>query len=172
MRTPSSDKELITIALIILTTLKTQAEEDYPYSSSHSYPHPPLSGKWYAYGSQDSPVELVYIAPSYICTDGGDADRVADVIMAEPYHKSLKPGQFFDSPLVASPSPEEDAPIKEEVTCAYFEQHECAAPEVQGLESVLRYAHGGARNVSVMQKLDWPEVVVVLRRNWVSLKWS
>ncbi|KAG0709428.1 hypothetical protein DFH29DRAFT_230268 [Suillus ampliporus] len=160
MRTPSSDKELITIALIAPTTLKTRAEEDYPYASSHGYPHPPSSGKWYAYGSQDSPVELVYVPPSYVCADGGDADRVADVIMAEPYHKSLKPGQFFDSPLVASPSPEEDALIKEDDTCAYFEQHECAEPEVQGLESVLRYAHGGAGNVSVTQKLGRPEVVV------------
>ncbi|KAG1734027.1 uncharacterized protein EDB91DRAFT_619301 [Suillus paluster] len=145
MRTASSDKELITIALIAPTTLKTRAEEDEPYASSHGYPHPLSGGEWYAYGAQDSPVELVYVPPSYACAD---ADGVADEIMAEPYHNRLKPGQFFDGPLVASPSPD-DVPMKEDDACAYFEEHE-------RVENVLPYTG----NVPVTQNLGRPEVVV------------
>ncbi|KAG2042688.1 hypothetical protein BDR03DRAFT_978656 [Suillus americanus] len=164
MRTPSSDKELVTIALIAPTILKTRAEEDehYPYSHSHGYPHPPSSGKWYAYGAQDSPVELVYVPPSYICADidGVDGDGVVDDMITERYHKSLKPAQFFDGPIVASPSPDEDVPMKEVDTRAYFEQHERVEPEAEGPESGLRYSHGGAGNIPIVQNLGRPEVVV------------
>ncbi|KAG1860659.1 hypothetical protein DFJ58DRAFT_269673 [Suillus subalutaceus] len=164
MRTPSSDKELVTIALIAPTILKTRTEEDehYPYAHSHGYPHPPSSGKWYAYGAQDSPVELVYVPPSYICADidGVDGDGVVDDMMAERYHKSLKPAQFFDGPLVASPSPDEDVPMKEVDTRTYFEQHERVEPEADGPESGLRYSHGGARNIPIVRNLGRPEVVV------------
>lgn len=164
MRTPSSDKELVTIALIAPTILKTRAEEDehYPYSHSHGYPHPPSSGKWYAYGAQDSPVELVYVPPSYICADidGVDGDGVVDDMITERYHKSLKPAQFFDGPIVASPSPDEDVPMKEVDTRAYFEQHERVEPEAEGPESGLRYSHGGTGNIPIVQNLGRPEVVV------------
>ncbi|KAG1881080.1 hypothetical protein F4604DRAFT_1922101 [Suillus subluteus] len=164
MRTPSSDKELVTIALIAPTILKTRTEEDehYPYTHSHGYPHPPSSGKWYAYGAQDSPVELVYVPPSYICADidGVDGDGVVDDLMAERYHKSLKPAQFFDGPLVASPSPDEDVPMKEVDTRTYFEQHERVEPEAEGPESGPRYSHGGARNIPIVRNLGRPEVVV------------
>lgn len=164
MRTPSSDKELVTIALIAPTILKTRAEEDehYPYSHSHGYPHPPSSGKWYAYGAQDSPVELVYVPPSYICADidGVDGDGVVDDMITERYHKSLKPAQFFDGPIVASPSPDEDVPMKEVDTRTYFEQHERVEPEAEGPESGLRYSHGGAGNIPIVQNLGRPEVVV------------
>lgn len=164
MRTPSSDKELVTIALIAPTILKTRAEEDehYPYAHSHSYPHPPSSGKWYAYDAQDSPVELVYVPPSYICADigGVDGDGVVNDMMAKRYHQSLKPAQFFDGPIVASPSPDEDVPIKEVDTRAYFEQHERVEPQAEGPESGLCYSHGGAGNVPTVQSLGRPEVIV------------
>lgn len=166
MRTPSSDKELVTIALIAPTILKTRAEEDehYPYAHSHSYAHPPSNGKWYAYGAQDSPVELVYVPPSYICADigGVDGDGVVDDMMAERYHKhkSLKPAHFFDGPIVASPSPDEDVPMKEVDTRAYFEQHERVEPDAEGPESGLRYSHSGAGNVPAVHNLGRPEVVV------------
>lgn len=164
MRTPSSDKELVTIALIAPTILKTRAEEDehYPYANSHSYPHPPSSGKWYAYDAQDSPVELVYVPPSYICAHIGsvDGDGLVDDMMAERYHKSLKPAQFFDGPVVASPSPDEDVPMKEVDTRAYFEQHERVEAEAEGPENGLRYSHGGAGSVPAVHNLGRPEVVV------------
>lgn len=164
MRTPSSDKELITIALIAPTILKTRAEEDehYPYAHSHGYPHPPSSGKWYAYGAQDSPVELVYVPPNYTRADidGVDGDGAVDDMMAERYHKSLKPRQFFDGPIVASPSPDVDVPMKEVDTRAYFEQHERVEPEAEGPESGLHYSRGGAGNVPIVQNLGRPEVVV------------
>ncbi|KAG2136325.1 hypothetical protein BD769DRAFT_1385414 [Suillus cothurnatus] len=164
MRTPSSDKELVTIALIAPTILKTRAEEDehYPYTHSHGYPHPPSSGKWYAYGAQDSPVELVYVPPSYICADidSVDGDGVVDDIMAERYHKSLKSARFFDGPIVASPSPDEDVPMKEVDTRSYFEQNERVEPDATGPESGLRYSHGGTGNVPIVQNLGRPEVVV------------
>lgn len=161
--TASSDKELITIALIAPTILKTRAEEDehHPYAHSHGYPHPPSSAKWYAYSAQDSPVELVYVPPSYICEDidGVSGDGVVDM-MAERYHKSLKPTQFFDGPIVASPSPDQDVPVKEVDTRRYFEQHGRVEPEAEGLESGLRYSHGGAGNVPIVQNLGRPEFVV------------
>ncbi|OAX39612.1 hypothetical protein K503DRAFT_799510 [Rhizopogon vinicolor AM-OR11-026] len=157
MRTCSTDKELITIALIAPTTLKTRAEEDeYPYVHSHSYPHPPTSDKWYSYCAQDSPVELVYVPRSYI-SDDRDAGADHRAIEADPYHRSLQPGRFFDHPLVASPSPQQDVPIKEE-TRAYFEQHKCAEPEGG---HVLRCAQDGVTtSVPVARNMGGPEVVV------------
>ncbi|OJA20451.1 hypothetical protein AZE42_06079 [Rhizopogon vesiculosus] len=157
MRTCSTDKELITIALIAPTTLKTRAEEDeYPYVHPHSYPHPPTSDKWYSYCAQDSPVELVYVPRSYV-SDDRDAGADHGVIEADPYHRSLQPGRFFDYPLVASPSPQQDVPIKEE-TRAYFEQHKGAGPE-EG--HVLRCAQDGVTtSVPVARNMGGPEVVV------------
>ncbi|KAG1834117.1 hypothetical protein EV424DRAFT_752791 [Suillus variegatus] len=165
MHTHSSDKELVTIALIAPTILKTRAEEDehYPYARSHGYPHPPSSDKWYAYGGQES-VELVYVPPSYICADidGVDGDGVVDDMMAEQYHKSLKPAQFFDRPIVASPLPDEDVPMKEVDTRTYFEQQELVEPGAEGPER-LRSSHGGTGNIPVVQnfgRIGRPEVVV------------
>lgn len=159
MRTCSTDKELVTIALIAPTILKTRAEEDehYPYVHSHSYPHPSTNEKWYSYGAQDSPVELVYVPPSYICDDA-DTDRTGDV-MAEPYHRSLQPGRFFENSLVASPSPQEDAPIKED-TRMYFDKHSRADAEAGDFPTVLCCAQDIVKTVPVARNLGGPEVVV------------
>ena len=158
MRTCSTDKELVTIALIAPTILKTRAEEDehYPYVHSHSYPHPSTSDKWYSYGAQDSPVELVYVPPSYICADNrdADADRARDVDV-DPYERSLQPGRFFDHPLVASPSPEEDPPIKD--TRTYFGQRNRAEPESGRSPGALRDV---AKSVPVACNSGGPEVVI------------
>lgn len=81
-------------------------------------------------------------------------------MITERYHKSLKPAQFFDGPIVASPSPDEDVPMKEVDTRAYFEQHERVEPEAEGPESGLRYSHGGTGNIPIVQNLGRPEVVV------------
>jgi hypothetical protein len=85
---------------------------------------------------------------------------VVDDMMAERYHKSLKPAQFFDGPVVASPSPDEDVPMKEVDTRAYFEQHERVETEVEVPESGLRYFHGGAGSAPVVHNLGRPEVIV------------
>ncbi|KAJ8591832.1 hypothetical protein M405DRAFT_813731 [Rhizopogon salebrosus TDB-379] len=160
MRTCSTDKELVTIALIAPTILKTRVEEDehYPYVHSHSYPHPPTSDKWYSYGSQDSPVELVYVPPSYICSDeDAVTDSTGDVLEAEPYHRSLQPGRFFDNPLVASPSPQEDVPIIDERR-TYFGQQNRAAPEAGRFPSCVPEVV--ATSVPVVCNPGGPEVVV------------
>jgi hypothetical protein len=112
-RSQSTDKELVTIALIAPTILKTRMDDDdehspYPLSHTHlsSYtrrPRDPHNGNdWSTYGAHDSPVELVYVPPSYVYSAREESeDTVEEDRQTAAYDPSQS--QLFDQPMVASP---------------------------------------------------------------------
>ncbi|KAF8553587.1 hypothetical protein OG21DRAFT_1463910 [Imleria badia] len=104
MRSPSTDKELVTIALIAPTTLKTKLDDDddspYPISHTHlpSYLRRPRDN----HNDNDSHVELVYVPPSYLYSA---ADECEDMIEQDRHmvsYEATQP-QLLDQPLTASP---------------------------------------------------------------------
>ncbi|KAI6041320.1 hypothetical protein EDC04DRAFT_3139864 [Pisolithus marmoratus] len=117
---PSIDKELVTIALIAPTILKTKADEDegYPFPRlppSHQYPHQPRvsPGKhWEPYSPQDLPVELVYVPPPYVYSEMTDDAKPSLQDQESAYQGSLAPRPRFSShPMTTSPDQQEEAPI-------------------------------------------------------------
>ncbi|KAH7890868.1 hypothetical protein F5I97DRAFT_99932 [Phlebopus sp. FC_14] len=172
MRSPSADKELVTIALIAPTILKTKADEDehYPHSHSHAYPraypHPSSvsqHGKQgYSHGAKDSPVELVYMPPSYLYSEKDDADLDTAEEDAT-YQDSLTPrSQFFNQPLVTSPNMQAQAPIhQEEIMIDHFEVEQQSGPNVMQYNSEMqRYIpaeQGRGPEVVVSSEDGYPE---------------
>ena len=97
MRSPSTDKELVTIALIAPTILKTKMDDDddSPYPLAHLPCRPRDHGN-------ASPVELVYVPPSYVYSATEESEDMVEEAL--PYEASLtdRP-QPLDRPLTASP---------------------------------------------------------------------
>ncbi|KAG9313089.1 hypothetical protein JVU11DRAFT_6533 [Chiua virens] len=89
MRSPSTDKELVTIAFIAPTMLKTKLDDDDdddnflpPQAPLHAHTRRTRSshnGKDTSpHGSHDSPVELVYVPPSYAYPVSEDNEELVE----------------------------------------------------------------------------------------------
>ncbi|KAF8141498.1 hypothetical protein EV363DRAFT_1425611 [Boletus edulis] len=101
MRSPSTDKELVTIALIAPTILKTRLDDDdddnehphYSFAHSHlpSHPHR-LRDRHLTNGVHGSSVELVYVPPSYIYSATEESeDAIEEDRNTETYDLATQP---------------------------------------------------------------------------------
>lgn len=123
-RSQSTDKALVTIALIPPTVLKTRMDDDddehspYLLAPTHvpSYPcrpRDPHNGRdGSPYGAHDSPVELVYVPPSYVYSATESEDMVEEGRQTGVYEATLtSEPQQSDQPIVASLPSVTQAPV-------------------------------------------------------------
>ena len=137
-RSQSTDKELVTIALIAPTILKTKSDDDderssYPLSHSYlsSYPNGHDTRHSSPYRAHDSPVELVYVPPSYAYPAVEESeDMIEDTVTDES-----------DRPTMACPSPVHENNI------------DMANPAVDHIPQA-------ASTVTIDQSVAGPEVIV------------
>lgn len=122
MRSPSTDKELVTIALIAPTILKTKMDDDdecTPYQLPHthlpSYPRPSRdhhnARDWSPYGPHDSPVELVYVPPSYVYSATEESEEMIEEETVACEASLTDQLQFLDQPMSDSPPPATQAQV-------------------------------------------------------------
>ena len=122
MRSQSTDKELVTIALIAPTTLNTRMDDDdehspYPLVHTHlpSYTpraREPRNGKDRStYGAHDSPVDLVYVPPSYVYSPTEESETMVEEDGQIHATRLADQPQLFDQPMVVSPPSVTEVPV-------------------------------------------------------------
>jgi len=175
MRSQSTDKELVTIALIPPTVLKTRMDDDddddddehspYPLAPTHipSYPcrpRDPNNGRdGSPYGAHDSPVELVYVPPPYGYSATESEDMVEEGRQTGVYEASLtSEPQLSDQPIVVSLSSVIQAPVvqREHSVDSVDPTHSLVDSKATGIPPRVE----GASSVTVDWSVACPEVIV------------
>ena len=168
MRSQSTDKELVTIALIAPTILKTKMDDDdehSPYALPHTHlpsytrrARDPHGSDWSTYGAHDSPVELVYVPPSYVYSATEESEDTVEENRGAYEPSLIDQPQLFDQPMVASPPFVAEVPVVQQehnVDSIYSSQ--LLGP---GVDPKIARIPRRAESASTEQSPAGPEVVV------------
>ncbi|KAG6381712.1 hypothetical protein JVT61DRAFT_315 [Boletus reticuloceps] len=159
MRSPSTDKELVTIALIAPTILKTRLDDDddehpyYSFSHSHLPSHPRrLRDRHLTNGVHGSSVELVYVPPSYIYSATEESEDVIE---------ENRNTETYDASLATQPQPQTTMVPTPRVPVFQQDRNADAADSTQLLApAVTTYIPQGASVITIDRTPAGPQVIV------------